>query len=245
MSRVDHSSHLPLYIQLIQHLSEEIEKGTYKEEERIPPERALAAQFGVSRITVTSAIQKMVQEGTLYRIQGKGTFVAAKKQMEHPLSVLKSFSDDMVNQGYTPGNLLIECSLIIPPERVKNGLKLSQEEKTWKIKRVRYADSEPMAIQTAYIPERLCPSLDAQTIQKGSLYQILQQEYSMKMDEAEETYRVVYIRKEEEAALLNVPIESAALSCTRISFLDTKERFEFTESILRGDRYVLSVRMKA
>lgn len=241
---IDHSSHVPLYVQIMRYLTEEIEKGTYGEGEQIPPETALAAEFGVSRITVTNAIQRLVQDGTLYRLRGRGTYVSAKKKLEHRLSSLISFTDEMHSRGFTPHNLIVEHALTKPPDRVRAGLGLNPDALTWKLKRVRYADDEPMAIQTSYLPERLFPGLSREKLENRSLYQFLQAEYGIQMEEAEERYNVIIIQKEEEAKMLNVSRESPALFCLRISCLQANIKFEYTESILRGDRYILSVKIK-
>lgn len=63
------------------------------------------------------------------------------------------------------------------------------------------------------------------------------------MSEAEEHYRVMVLRKEEEARMLNVTPEFPALFSVRVSTLKNKQKFEYTESVLRGDRYVLSVKL--
>lgn len=244
MGVIDHSSYIPLYVQVIQSLTERIENGTFKEGEQIPSENALAAEFGVSRITVTNAIQRMVQEGTLYRIQGKGTFVSAKKKVEHRLSTLISFTDDMLSRGLKPSNRILDFGLVVPPERVREKLRLSYADQTWKLRRVRLADDEPIAIQTAYLPEKLFPGLDLERIKLGSLYKALTDQFQIKMLTAEESYRVMILRKEEEAMLLNVALEAPALYSLRISELADGTVFEYTESILRGDRYILTVKMK-
>lgn len=244
MSAIDPTSHVPMYIQIIKYLTEEIENGTYRVSEQIPPETTLAEHFGVSRITVTNAIQRMVQEGILYRIQGKGTFVAPKKKMEHRLSSLVSFTDDMLSRGYTPQNKMLEFELTIPPENVSQKLGLLPTDKTWRIERVRYADNEPMAVQTAYLPEKMFPDLAREKIETASLYKVLQDIYHVNIAEADETYRIVTI-DEDKAEMLNVPSQSPALYSVRITSLTDGRIFEYTESFLRGDRYVLSVKVKA
>ncbi|MEK8127664.1 GntR family transcriptional regulator [Paenibacillus filicis] len=47
-----------------------------KADDRLPSENELATQFGVSRITVKHALDSLVEDGTIYRIQGRGSFVA-------------------------------------------------------------------------------------------------------------------------------------------------------------------------
>lgn len=243
MVKLDQSSFVPLYVQIINDITEKIESGEYTEGQKIPSEAELAKKHGVSRITVTNAIQRMVQEGTLYRIQGKGTFVAPKKRVEHRLTSLLSFTEDMVSRGYKVTTKLIGVELVAAPDKVWQALQLPEGAPVWKIKRVRYADDEPMAVQTAYLPEALFPGLNEKALGNNSLYKFLKETYNLEMTEAEEHYRVIVLRKEEEARLLNVSAEFPSLYCIRVSSCSTGDKFEYTESILRGDRYVLSVKL--
>jgi len=241
---LDHTSYIPLYAQIINYLDEQIESGFYQVGQQIPSENALASELGVSRITVTNAINRMVQEGTLYRIQGKGTFVADKKKVEHRLTSLLSFTTDMASRGYQTSSKLVSFELTQPPEKAALRLGLAAGQLTWRVKRVRYADNEPMAIQTAYLPEHIFPAFSAEKLQQNeSLYKALQENYQIEMLEAEEQYNVMVVRKEEDARLLNVASDFPALYSVRVSSLKDKRIFEYTESILRGDRYVLSVKM--
>jgi len=64
-----------LYKQIIKYLEELIEENKLIIRYRIPSERQLALKFGVSRITAKNAINFLVEEGKLYRRQGKGTFI--------------------------------------------------------------------------------------------------------------------------------------------------------------------------
>jgi len=241
---LDHTSYIPLYAQIINYLEERIESGQYRVGQQIPSEMALAGELGVSRITVTNAINRMVQEGTLYRIQGKGTFVADKKKVEHRLTSLVSFTGDMASRGYRASSKLVAFDSVAPPEKVALRLGMAEGQKAWRVKRVRYADDEPMAVQTAYLPEAIFPEFSAAWLHHNeSLYKVLQENYRIEMSEADEQYNVMVIRKEEDARLLNVAADFPSLYCVRVSSLKDKRLFEYTESILRGDRYVLTVKV--
>ena len=72
----------PVYIQIHNKIKKEIEANRWAIGERIPAERALAVQFGVSRMTLRQAIQTLVEEGILERKVGSGTYVARKKVQE-------------------------------------------------------------------------------------------------------------------------------------------------------------------
>lgn len=67
---------IPLYSQIQQHILDQIRSGAWTPHMQLPPERTMASQFKVSRITAKNAINGLVTEGLLYRHQGKGTFVA-------------------------------------------------------------------------------------------------------------------------------------------------------------------------
>ena len=73
--RLDKGISVPLYRQLKEILEERIRQGRFRPGERLPAERELCRQFGVSRITVRQALDELANEGLLYRHQGSGTFV--------------------------------------------------------------------------------------------------------------------------------------------------------------------------
>jgi GntR family transcriptional regulator of arabinose operon len=70
---------IPLYNQIQKFILDQIQAGIWKPHDQLPPERILADQFKVSRITAKNAIVGLVAEGYLYRHRGKGTFVTDKK----------------------------------------------------------------------------------------------------------------------------------------------------------------------
>ena len=93
VGKLDESSSLPLYQQLQRALRQAIESRVLGPDDALPPERDLADDFNVSRITVRKAIHGLVSEGMLVRRQGSGTFVRAR--VEKNFSKLTSFSEDM------------------------------------------------------------------------------------------------------------------------------------------------------
>ena len=98
---IDHHSPVPKYSQLREILLDLVETEL-DEDQSIPAERELSARFGLSRMTVRQAVDHLVSEGRLYRVQGKGTFVARPK-IEMPLR-LASFTEDMRARGLEPGS---------------------------------------------------------------------------------------------------------------------------------------------
>ena len=75
MESDDKKLYTPKYVQIEDHIISEIRNGRLKTGDRIPSEVELVRMFGVSRITVTTAIKELTARGILVRRQGKGTFV--------------------------------------------------------------------------------------------------------------------------------------------------------------------------
>jgi GntR family transcriptional regulator of arabinose operon len=74
---VNLSNSEPLYKQIMKKLLDDIKQGVFKPEDKLPSESEIIEEFGVSRITARQAIKELVNEGLVYQVQGKGTFVKA------------------------------------------------------------------------------------------------------------------------------------------------------------------------
>src|SRR5690625_2398768 len=100
VKKVIKSSPIPIYCQLKEIIQEMIDNEELQPNDPIPTERELCKIHNISRMTVRTAIMSLVNEGVLYREQGKGTFVAGKKP-KHQLSRLRGFTEDMEEMGHT------------------------------------------------------------------------------------------------------------------------------------------------
>ncbi|SHF19165.1 GntR family transcriptional regulator, arabinose operon transcriptional repressor [Marinitoga hydrogenitolerans DSM 16785] len=81
MDDLDRNGNQPLYRQIRDFIYNNIQNGIFKPGEAIPTERELCDKLKVSRYTVRRAIQELVHEGYLYRVQGNGTFVFDKEEI--------------------------------------------------------------------------------------------------------------------------------------------------------------------
>ena len=97
--KLDKSVPIPLYFQLKSMLLDAIKRGDYPVDSMIPTEKELSEMFQISRTTVRQAITEMVQEGWLYRVKSKGTFVSRPKISQDFISRLTSFAEDMKSSG--------------------------------------------------------------------------------------------------------------------------------------------------
>lgn len=224
----------PLYQQLRRALRDAIEDNRLSVAEALPPERELATEFGVSRITVRKALSALVNEGLLTRRQGAGTFVAPRHEarVEKSFSTLSSFSEDMISRGRRPESVWLSRSAgaVTPEEALTLGL--SPGSVVYRFNRIRYADGDPMALEYSTIPGACLPS---EAAVEESLYAALDR-YSSRPARALQRLRAVLFTAEQ-ARLLGVPVGSPGLFIERRGFLKDGRPTEVTHSYYRGDAY--------
>ena len=141
---IDSRSPVPKYYQLREILLDLIERELTVDAP-VPSERELAARYGLSRMTARQAIEHLVSEGKLYRVQGRGTFVARPK-IVMPLR-LTSFSEDMRARGMIPGARDLGRRSIEAPAAVARELGVEAGAPIYVVERLRTADGVPMALE--------------------------------------------------------------------------------------------------
>ena len=224
------SSNLPLYQQLQRALREAIDRRILDSNDALPPERDLAEEFRVSRITVRKAIDGLVSEGLLMRRQGSGTFVRGR--VEKNFSLLTSFSEDMRARGRNPrSEWLKRASGTVTPEEALT-LRSSPGTPVYRFNRLRFADDAPMSVEYATIVAACLPSLDAV---ESSLYQALEQAGNRPVRALQRLRAVLLTR--EQAELLCAKPGDAGLLVERLGFLESGRAVEFSQSYYRGDTY--------
>jgi GntR family transcriptional regulator len=226
---------IPLYYQIKARLLEAIESGQLKPGDRVPSERELTAQFTVSRMTARQALTELETQGYLYRLQGKGTFVATPK-LEQPLAGLTSFTEDMRRRGLEPGAQVLTAGEVPADRRVARSLGVAEGAPVFKLERLRLAGGDPMALEASHIPAVYAPGLlDAGAI-RGSLYQVLEERYGIRLVRAVQSLEAVAANSYE-GEMLHVREGTPLLLLERTS-RDTADRpVEFVKSLYRGDRY--------
>jgi len=238
MRKLKKDSPIPLYIQLKEHILARMERGGLKPGQRLPSERELCDQFGVSRITIRQALGELMRDGLLQSVRGKGTFVARKREDEfHPLA---SFSQQVRAQGQSPSSLVLNQSVTRASERLARQLQVSINSRVALIERLRLAGGEVRALQTAYIPLKLCPGLLKHDFEKESLYQVLQMVHGLTPVRADHWFEARLADPNEER-LLHLPHPSAVLVMRQTSYLQDGRPIEYTRSIYRANEGFHSV----
>ncbi len=230
LGKLDEGSSLPLYQQLQRALRQAIETRLIGPDDALPPERDIAEDFQISRITVRKAIDGLVSEGLLMRRQGAGTFVCSR--VEKNFSKLTSFSEDMRARGRAPRSVWLRKSegSVTPEEALT--LRSSPGTPVYRFHRIRYADDAPMSIEYATVLASCLPSLDAV---ESSLYEALERVGNRPVRALQRLRAVLFTA--EQAKLLQIRERDAGLLVERVGFLKDGRAVEFTQSYFRGDIY--------
>ena len=203
----------------------------------VPPERTLSDRFGISRTTVRQALHDLAVEGRIVRMQGRGTFVATPKVNQN--LQLTSYTQDMKAQGLRPGARLIDITVIESEPDVATCLELKDGAPVTRIERVRYANEEPMAVETVYLDHRRFPGIDRKLKEDVSLYAILKSEYHVVPAEGEETIETV-LAPPSVSRLLGTDSTTPMLMLTRTTRDRAGRPIEYVRSLYRGDRFRLT-----
>jgi GntR family transcriptional regulator len=156
----------------------------------VPSERELMKMFEVSRITAKKAIDDLVKEGYLYRVQGKGTFVK-NDTLNQDLVSITSCTDDIIKMGMTPSKKLLAAETVFADQARMKRLQLCDGDKVFMVKRVYFADNEPLNLTTTYLPCKLFPGIENYDFGIESIYHILESKYHIRITKATRTIEAV------------------------------------------------------
>jgi len=237
---LDRNSPIPLYYQFKVILREEIENRKWKVDEKIPTEKEFADLYHISITTVRQALNALTIEGVLVRQQGKGTFIANPKIEKGPI-ILTSFTEEMAKRGMKASSKVLHIGNSRVDKRIARILKILPGSNVTFIQRLRFADDEPMGIQNCYIPKDFVPNLTESDV-SGSLYELLENKYQLKIANAIEKYSAILLEKHI-SKLLHLNYPAAGFIVERTAFLANGKPVEFVESIMRGDRYSISINL--
>jgi GntR family transcriptional regulator len=241
MLRIEWKDDAPVYLQLSNYFSERISAGELREGDALPTETALCRVLGISRSTVRQAFSMLEDEGVIVRKKRVGTRVC-KPKLKRNINNLYNFTTEMHLFGLTPSSKVISFTTVHPPARIAETLNLKAADTAFRIERLRLANNEPLLLETAYIPTRVCPTLSRDQL-NDSLYATILECTGSSPQEATEVYEAVTLNKRE-AQLLNVHAGDAAFRTLRVSKNTAGEIFEYCVELARGDRNKFQIVLK-
>lgn len=127
---------LARYRAIAEDIAAKIRDGDYVRGEALPAQRELSTAYGVSLMTLRQALRELSAEGLIVQQPGKGTFVAPS-HLAYQLGPLRSFVDDLREQGHEVRTIVISRAQRRLPARIAARLRVRETETGLRLERVR------------------------------------------------------------------------------------------------------------
>lgn len=174
----------------------------------LPSESELSSEFGVSRVTVRRALERLRDDGVIESRQGFGWFVATAP-LQQRLGRLDTIESQMEERGVKPHRKILEFAFVDAPAHVAEVLGC---EHVLRVKRLNLADGAPFAVVTVWCPAELGQHLSRRDVERKPFYELL----GVELRGATQTIGAAAV-EESDASLLAVPVGSPVLRCERVT----------------------------
>jgi GntR family transcriptional regulator len=239
---VDSKNHISLHLQIREILRKVILQEDIKPNAQIPPEEELAKCFNVSRVAMRQAIMALVNEGLLYRKQGKGTFVGWRK-VRGDLDRLHSLAEELKLDGVSETSAItLSVGFVKPNDEISAIFDLNHNEKIFYYERLRIAGGDSIAYEQGYWAEPIGSRLIQEDLNKVVIYDFIESNLGITLDFAYQTIEAL-IADKKLSKLLNVPSNTALLKMEKLTRTEVGKAIEFSTTYYRGDRYKYTVQL--
>lgn len=219
-------------------LRKRILAGEYPRNSLLAGERDLAAEFGVARVTVRSALEALAREGLVRRESRRGTIVTgapAPAARGQAVDAFESLFGSMLGMAHRTRARVLAFEAVAAPADVARALGIAEGEPVQRIVRMRLAGSGPISYTTAFVPAALAAGIRRQDLAAKPLLDLLEAK-GLRIDRSEESVGATQADLEVAAALA-VPVGTALLRVTRTIRDASGRAFEHFEGLFRPERY--------
>lgn len=233
---------LPLYHKVYLLLKQRLAAGGYAYDAPMPGENALAAEFGVSRLTIRRSLETLEDEGLIRRQQGRGTFAEPAAAAGHAADIdaLMAHLDRM---GMQTRVRLVELQVVPAPAHIAQRLELPAGASVSRSIRVRSHDSLPFSYLTTHVPQDIARRISRQQLGARPLLAIFR-DLGIEVARAEQAISAT-LAEPAAAAALDIPVGSALLSLNRLVRDRQGRPVELLHALYRPDRFEYRMQMQA
>jgi GntR family transcriptional regulator len=229
---------LPAYQRIQSAIRERIEVGRLRPGDAVASERDLAKTHRVSLMTARHALASLEREGVVVRRRGVGTFVAAPKIH---FNKLMSYTEQMASRSLTAGSKVLFAKVIGNEPEAAARLSLPQTGSLLKLERLRHAADEPFALETCYLDAGEFSGLLDASIERESLFGILERDYNVELSYANEEIDAT-AADPRIAELLAVPRRDPVLRIRQVIYSTKGKAIMYVLGFYRSDRHNLVIR---
>jgi GntR family transcriptional regulator len=212
-----------------------ISAGDLGPDGRLPTERELAAQLGVSRTTVRQVLDRLEHAGSVHRRRGRsgGTF-ASRRRVDIDFGYLAGIPAYLRAQGFRPGAHVVSARIIPADQGTTEALGIARDALVYEVVRVRLADEERISLEHVRIPVSLAPDLLSQPLE-DSIYDLLCERYGVVCSKAVERM-VAVLADDDQSSLLGIKVGDPLMAIERVSYDVDGKPIEYSTDLFRGDR---------
>ena len=216
-------------------IRELISSGDLGADGRLPTERELAAQLGVSRTTVRQVLDRLEHAGSVHRRRGRGggTF-ASRRRVDIDFGYLAGIPAYLRAQGFRPGAHVVSARIIPADQATADALNLAGDALVYEVVRVRLADEVRISLEHVRIPVSLAPDLLAQPLD-DSIYELLSDRYGVQCVKAVERM-VAVLADDDQSSLLGIKVGDPLMAIERVTYDVEGKPVEYSTDLFRGDR---------
>lgn len=241
--KLDFSGRTHLYYQLYDILYDDIKSGIYKPGGLLPTEKELIEHYGISRATVRKSMDMLLNEGIIAKRRGYGSFVK-KRKVEQTLNKVLHFSNEMEKQGYKSSSQMLTNEKVFANKTIAEALSIPQGTLLIHVNRLRFANDEPMCIESAYLIYDMCPDVLKYDFSERSLRKFLAEKYNIIWKRAKQ--KIFAIKANSHFAKhLNSKDGDPMIYIERISYTQDDKPAEYLQSYYRGDCFYLTAELEA
>ncbi|MGL4307449.1 MAG: GntR family transcriptional regulator [Cetobacterium sp.] len=218
-----------------------ITNGHLKENDKLLTEEQLCEQYNVSRITIRRALKDLEEEGLIYKIRGKGTFISPSVIVQNK-NTLTKFYDDIKKNGKIPSSKILSLKIIYSDEELNKKMSLKRSIELYEIIWIRYIDKEPVIYEKLYYPVYKFSGLEKYLEENINLYEVLQKKYKFTAGKGIEFFKPCLLSEEEIKLLKGNKIKIGMKLEKKL--YDGEEVIEYTLATIRGDRFLYQIEYK-
>ncbi len=235
-NNIERNTAVPLYQQIADDIKAKIKSEELKPNSRIPTELELSEIYQVSRITIRKALELLVDEEILVRKQKIGTFVSNKK-VSRNLNSFMGFTQSCDLNGDKATTKFISADLVKAMPSDIRMLRLNEDDKVIRIRRLRYCNDIPVILEENHFPKTYAYLLAEDLT--GSLHEILSS-HGVSLVGGEKVLSVCRVTKDE-AKHLEVVENDALIMSKDIAYDSNGNPVYYGKEIVNADRYEFKI----
>ena len=239
---VRHHAPLTLYSRIREELRERIDSGAWQPHDRLPSESELMKRYAVSRITVRQALGDLEKERLIFKVPGKGSFVAPPRPFQE-LGRLQGFAEAMGALGHDTYNRVLSVRELPASREVAERLRLPAGEPVVEIRRVRCLERQPVSLDLTWLPRRLGLRVAREDLSTRDIFGILESDCATPLGHADLVIDAV-LAGAEQAALLGIAPGAPVLHIERLTHGRDGAPLDYEHLHCRADTFQYRLRLQ-